>query len=362
MDKDLIKESLSVQDVFDFISTLGGNPKFAPFGLLCDTICHNKPGEGSPKLYYYDNTKLFRCYTGCQETFDIFELTIKAYYTQSASILSLGQAIFLVAKHFNLPIFATDIEVSAMQDWDCIEQFLDKKHLSITSSQKCKVYDKKILNNFLYPIIDPWEKEGIAREVIQTNQIGYFPPAGQISIPHFDKEGNLVGIRGRFLSQEDAKNYGKYRPLYINRVWYSHPLGLNLYNLNNSKDIIQQRGTAIIYESEKSCLLHQTYFGKDLDFSVACCGSSVSDTHVRLLMECGAKEIVIAFDRQFQEINDDEFKHLTENLSKIYHKYNNYVNISIIFDKDKITSYKASPIDEGKEKFLMLFENRITHL
>ena len=54
-----------------------------------------------------------------------------------------------------------------------------------------------------------------------------------------------------------------------------------------------------------------------------------------------------------------EFKHLTSNLTKLHNKYKNEVQISFIFDKNMITGYKSSPIDEGKEKFLQLFKERI---
>ena len=77
------------------------------------------------------------------------------------------------------------------------------------------------------------------------------------------------------------------------------------------------------------------------------------------MIEAGAKEIVIAFDRQFQEINDDEYKHLTKNLMKINNKYKNDVVISFIFDKNMITGYKDSPIDCGPEIFMKLFKERI---
>jgi hypothetical protein len=33
--------------------------------------------------------------------------------------------------------------------------------------------------------------------------------------------------------------------------------------------------------------------------------------------------------------------------------------MSFIFDKNMITNYKASPIDEGDKKFLQLFKERI---
>ena len=76
-------------------------------------------------------------------------------------------------------------------------------------------------------------------------------------------------------------------------------------------------------------------------------------------MEAGAKEIIIALDRQFQEIGDKEFLKLKKNLLNLYKKYGNYVKISFIFDKDMITSYKASPIDEGVDKFMKLYKERI---
>ena len=110
---------------------------------------------------------------------------------------------------------------------------------------------------------------------------------------------------------------------------------------------------------EKSCLLYKTYFGLENDISVACCGSAVSAYQIQLLQECGAEEIVIAFDRQFKEIGDEEFQRLKKNLIKLRNKYKNFVTISFMFDKNMITGYKDSPIDCGKDKFLQLFKERI---
>ena len=70
--------------------------------------------------------------------------------------------------------------------------------------------------------------------------------------------------------------------------------------------------------------------------------------------------MTIAFDRQFQEIGDEEFKHLTNNLTKINEKFKNFVNISFIFDSNMITRYKDAPIDRGPEIFLQLYKERIT--
>lgn len=110
---------------------------------------------------------------------------------------------------------------------------------------------------------------------------------------------------------------------------------------------------------EKSTLLYKSYFGLENDISVACCGSSVSTHQTQMLLDAGAEEIIIAFDRQFQEIGDEEFKHLKTNLIRLRNKYKNFATISFIFDKNMITGYKSSPIDEGPEKFIKLFKERI---
>ena len=110
---------------------------------------------------------------------------------------------------------------------------------------------------------------------------------------------------------------------------------------------------------EKSVLKSRSYFGDEADISVACCGSNLSAYQVQLLLDLGVTEIIIAFDRQFQELNDEEFEHLTNNLTKIDARYKNYVNISFVFDKWKITDYKDSPIDKGPDTFLYLLNNRI---
>ena len=141
---------------------------------------------------------------------------------------------------------------------------------------------------------------------------------------------------------------------------YNHPLGFSLYNLNNSKKAIFQFKKAIVFEGEKSTLLYASYFGEESDISVACCGSNLINYQVKLLLSLGVKEIIIAFDKQFQKIGDNEWQKWVVKLKTIYNKYGNYINISYLFDKENILKYKDSPIDCGKENFLQLFKNRIT--
>lgn len=361
-DKKAIREELSIDDYFQLVTEWGGNPEFTPFGFISDTICHNPPGEGSRKLYFYENSDLFKCYTDCDCAFDIFELTIKVAQIQSNRKMDLNDAVRYLAAKFNIVIALDDTEDIGLADWQYLIAY-DKINNIPTVNQvpQLKEYDKRILESLtINPnYLTPWINDHIKPEILAHAQIGYNFSTDQISIPHFDKDGRFIGLRGRTVVKEDAERFGKYRPMIINKQQYNHSLGLNLYNLNNSKDNIKRMGKAIVFESEKSTLQFQSYFGLENDISVACCGSSVSSYQIQLLIEDRVQEIIIAFDRQFQELGDNEFKRLKAKLLGLHKKYKNEVLISFIFDKHLITSYKASPTDEGPEKFMQLFKERI---
>ena len=76
-DKDEIRSLLTLENIYELLLDWGGDPEYTTFGILAATICHNPPGDGSRKLYFYENSGLFKCYTGCDSYFDIFELVIK---------------------------------------------------------------------------------------------------------------------------------------------------------------------------------------------------------------------------------------------------------------------------------------------
>ena len=362
-DKHEIRESLGLEDIFSLLQEWGGDPEYSVFGILCSTICHNKPGEGSKKLYFYENTGLFKCYTGCENsTFDIFELTIKIADIQWNKVYDLNDAVRWIANKFGIMgVYEEGPEEEELEDWKYLANYERIQEVELKSNNiTLKDYDDIILSRFNYNIkITPWLKEGISQEALDQAKIGYYVGGDQITIPHFDKDNRFIGLRGRTVCAEEGERFGKYRPLKINGLLYNHPLGMNLYNFNKSKKNIAILKKAIVFEGEKSSLLYQSYFGLENDISVACCGSSISAYQIQMLLDAGAEEIIIAFDRQFQNIGDDEFKRLKNNLLKIRNKYKNFALISFIFDKNKLTGYKSSPIDFGPEVFMQLFKERI---
>lgn len=364
-DKAEIREQLTLENIFELLEEWGGEPHYESFGIVSRTICHNDPVKDSPsrKLYFYQNTQLFHCFSGCENpSFDIFELCIKVAQIQKGVKYDLNDAVRYIAWRFNLrsAVF-NDIPDFNTADWKYFKELSRLDEIELQDYHATlKEYDPVILNRFNYNVrIKPWLDEGIAQEIIEAAQISYYPGGEQIVIPHYDQNNRLVGIRGRALCKEEAEQYGKYRPIRVGQQFYSHPLGFNLYNLNHAAPQIHILGKAIVAEGEKSCLLYRSYFGDSNDICVASCGSSFSPYQAQLLIDAGAKEIIIAFDRQFQEINDNEFRHLTRSLTNINQKFKNDVLISFIFDKNMITNYKDSPLDAGPETFLKLYKERV---
>ena len=289
-DKQEIRSQLDVEDIYLLLQDWGGEPEYTDFGIISATICHNPPGEGSKKLYFYSNSSLFHCYTGCEDpSFDIFELTMKIFSIQFNKKIDLNDAVrYIAARHGIGGRYEDSSEEEGLEDWAILSNYDRIQSVDVAEKKviTLKNYDASILDRFNYTLkLRPWLDEGISQTAIEQARIGYFPGGDQITIPHFDVNGRFVGVRGRSLCERECEVYGKYRPLKINRVLYNHPLGMNLYNLNYSKDAIATVKKAIVFESEKSTLLYKSYFGLENDISVACCGFSLSAYQVQLLID-----------------------------------------------------------------------------
>ena len=262
-DKNLIKSSLTLEQLYSFLDDLGAAPQLQGNIIINKTICHN---GNSHKLYYYDNTKLFRCYTDCGgEAFDIYELTRKVKsrenpkerYTKEGNIYldewNLPEAIEYVAQYFGFSPVQKEFEQNStiLEDWKIFNNYdRIEKINNETQIVELKVYNDNILSYLPRPIIEPWIKEGITQEAMNKRNICYDPKHCGIVIPHYDIDNRLIGIRERTLIKENEAK-GKYRPALLNKQLYNHPLSFNLYNLNNSKENIKIMKKAIIFEGKR---------------------------------------------------------------------------------------------------------------
>lgn len=92
--KDFVKESLELEDIYNLLDYLGAEPQMFSNYIIAKTICHQ--GD-THKLYFYENTSLFKCYSGECGTFDVFELIQKI-----ENIEDLNKAVYFIVNFFNL--------------------------------------------------------------------------------------------------------------------------------------------------------------------------------------------------------------------------------------------------------------------
>ena len=363
-DLHLIKESLTLEDIESILIEFDAEPIRKNGLIISKTICHC---GNSHKLYYYSNSSLFKCFTDCGDSFDIFELTRKVMSREHPKERedpewNLPEAVDYIARKFGYApnIKVNDSEILIKQDLTILNNYDRIKNINTTTQQiELKEYDGTFLNYLPHPNIQPWINEGIDQEVMNRAGICYDPKNQGIVIPHYDINNRLIGIRERTLIQEQAEKYGKYMPARICGTMYNHPLSFSVYNLNHSKENIQKIKKAIVFESEKSCLKYRSFFGEENDISCAVCGSNLIKYQFWLISSCGAEEIIIGFDRQYKEIGDEEYYRWVKKLKDIAKKYFLYCNITFLFDTKNLLDYKDSPVDKGAEIFLQLFKGRL---
>ena len=318
-------------------------------------LCH---GGDSDKLYYYPETKLFRCYT-CSSTYDIFELLHRC------KELELPQAIQYIIDFFHFSGFEFNKEESEelISDWDIIQKYKDFEENK--DSNKNGMDNEPMQENLLeyfYPLAAPaeWQKEGISPEVMRKYGIRVDSALQKIIIPHRNIKGELIGVRGRSFNPIEISEGKKYMPVVVQGEIYRHSLGKNLFGLYENQDIIRKNKTVCVFEAEKSVMQIATMYGIDKCFAVATCGSSISTDQMNLLLELGVIEVIIAFDADhLGSRGAPDTVAYEEKLRKMAEPLLPYVNVSIIFDYDHILPHKASPSDFGKEKFETLYHNRI---
>lgn len=361
LDKEKIKQSLTTEDIHLILKDLGskeplldreGNPIFS-------TVCH---GGHKNKLYYYNDSKMFHCYTTCSTSMDVFELVVRAKKQQGYEC-SFPQSVQYVAaitgKSFTLNKIL-DGNSEKIDDWNWINKFNRKKTEIVMPT-----YDENVLDVFLNLPHEEWLKEGISYETLQKYEIGYYIREDKISIPHRSIKGELCGLRGRAMRQEDIDNGRKYMPLTIQNVLYNHPTLANLYGLQITKLGVQRYKKALIFEGEKSVLKCQDYYGDD-NFTVACCSSNLSNYHRDILLSLGVEEVFIAFDK-FREKKPEESEELyqsriieyQERLIKLAQKFSPFVRVYVLWDSEGLLGYKDSPADKGKEVLEQLMKNKI---
>ena len=102
--------------------------------------------------------------------------------------------------------------------------------------------------------------------------------------------------------------------------------------------------------------------GKANNNSVATFGTSFSIHHFHILKNLGVEEIVFAYDKEYTNatMEDKEFEEFAKKMTRLHKRFNkDGVTVSFMMDRDNLLEYKDAPIDQGREVFEQLYQDRI---
>lgn len=346
MDYQAIVEGITLDKVKQLLYKLGAKEVIDKGTyLITNTICHNTDAEeASLKLYYYDNYKVFVCYSNCQ-TMSIFKF-MKHYYEER------GIEYDWVTDIYNVILDCSNFHPGEGFSVPKYES-LRNKFGRVKREVELPAYNEGALGTFVKHYPPEWLRDGISTAAMDKFGICYSISQNKIIIPHRDVNGRLVGIRGRALNEWEVENIGKYMPVRLEQTWYKHPLSMNLYGLFENKENIKKQGVCYVFESEKSVLQFESFTGPNC--AVAVCGSQFNKYQLNILLKsCSPDEIVLCFDSE--EIGE-ETKYF-DKLWAICQKYKNYANFSFVYDRLGLLNLKDSPSDRGEETFKKLLEKR----
>lgn len=346
MDYQAIVDGITIDKVKLLLQKLGAKEIIDKGNyLITNTICHNEDADdASLKLYYYNNNKIFMCYSNCQ-AMSIFKF-LKVYYETRNIEYDWVNDIYNV--------------ILDCSNFNPSEGFTAPKHENLRAKygkEKQQVvlpeFNKGALDTFIKHYPPEWLHDGISKAAMDKFDIRYSISQHKIIIPHYDVSGRLVGIRGRALNEWEVENVGKYMPVRLEQTWYKHPLSMNLYGLYENQENIRKSKICYVFESEKSVMQCESFSGPNC--AVAVCGSQFNKYQLNLLIRtCNPNEIVLCFDSE--ELGDDT-KYF-DKLWAICQKYKNYTNFSFVYDRLGLLGLKDSPSDKGEETFRKLLEKR----
>lgn len=323
------------------------------------TGCHNKdPYSGSPKLLFYPETGLCQCLTQCNCTTDIIGLV-----QRRLGVLGKPSSFM---DSVNIILESTEMDLSDIRrintkkyeyNW---EKDLGKFIRFRRTGSELPEYDKSILNCLNISLPQDWIDEGISVETLQKYNIGYYERLCQTTIPCFDKDGRLIGIRVRNWNPERAET-AKYMPLYLaDNTCYKFNTNDVFYGINYNWANIENTQTVILVEGEKSVLKADTWFGENSNV-LALYGSQIGTKRRNQLIKMGVKKVILALDSDFYIGNDTDmcYTKFVEKITKLGMLFKNYCEVEVIYNNIGLDGYKCSPFDFDLETYKKLYENRV---
>ena len=342
-----LKSQLTDDRIIELMDAMGAPlMKADSNNLIFPSICHHGADcqAHKPRLYYYIESQSWFCFV-CHFSGDTISLV------QHVKHIDFNQAVSYICSVLHLQVGQIE-QNEQLDNWAELRRFLPNAE---PEPDKLLIYDKSVLSLFdhLYP--QEWLDYGISADILDKFGIGWYARQACISIPVVFN-GQLVGVRGRYTREQDVAN-GKYRPICtLDGTVLKFPSSACLYGYDQNKAAIEKSRQVVLFESEKS-VLKAPSFG--IDNALAVFGSNISKQHIQLLLELGVNDVVLAFDSDYKQVGDDEFKFFVVKMKKLAAKLKPFFNCSIVYNNQGYDMYKCNMMDIPYEQAMKLWESRV---
>ena len=341
-----LKSQLTEDRIIELMDALGAPlMKADSNNLVFPSICHQSdPLAHSAKLWLYLDSMQYKCWS-CGFSGDAISLV------QHVKHLDFNQAITYICSTLNLQVGQIE-QNEQLDNWSELRRFLPDAE---PEPDKLVTYDPAVLSLFdhLYP--QDWLDYGITKDILDKFGVGWYARQACISIPVVFN-GQLVGVRGRYTRERDVVK-GKYRPICtLDGQVLKLATSEVLYGYDQNKGAIEKSRQVVLFESEKSVLKAPSF---NVHNSLAVFGSNISKRHIQLLLELGVNEVVLAFDNDYKQVGDDEFKFFVVKTKKLVAKLRSYFNVSIVYNNQGYDMYKCNMMDISYEQAMKLWESRV---
>lgn len=186
-----------------------------------------------------------------------------------------------------------------------------------------------------------WLQEGLSIRTQKYFQIGIDVQSERITFPIHNKNGELIGVKGRYCGN-NKEIEDKYKYLYLVPCNKS----IEFFNFHRALPYIRAKKEVIIVEGGKTTMyLYQWSYPNSISIE----GDSLSDMQVRLLKGLGLDiKYIFAFDK------DKDTNHVKTEASKLKGRM-----IFGIIDVENKLEDKDSPTDKGKDVWDYLYSNNL---
>lgn len=347
MNTKALKEQLNTDQIITLLESLGAElQEERSDHLIFTSICHHlHASEHKAKLYYYTNTHSFFCFS-CSNAYDIFSLIEEVWNLRDIEFY-FGDIVNFITSTLDISQF--DFNPKQNLSWrDDLRLFTTTKSIA----KHAQIYPLSDLNRFVDKLPYAWIKEGISVDTMRKYHIGYYPLLDCTTIPVFDKEGELLGVRSRFWREEDIE-LGKYRPIWTLERDYKLPTGSVLYGLYQNQEAIKATHEVKLFEGEKSVMQMESILGQNN--AVAMFGCNLSKMQLQQLIELEVERYVVCLDKWGSEEDKARWRKDVDKIVKMCRPYGEVV----VIDNYEELDYKDSPSDKGKEVWEKIWQELI---